>query len=871
MNIIPLKTFMTQVPVCIQNTPLNAAIERFCDRESQKVVIINERSQPVGLLNLADLLPYLGSFSSLLSQRLEPSLNLHQSLSELNFPLIEPIATLPGELSLHQFWSSLQNPSPSPSQPDGTRGDRFSKSEYALVDNQGTYLGLLDRTRLLRYLVQHNPHLLLRSAPLPRNLPSAPPWVPSLPRAWQELIDCLPIPILLASHSGQILAGNAAWRNSVKLFPYLDTAKADALNFLAKIPSLQYPSTETSPGRSPTPFQVEQWQFVKMALPDTLMNLELNAGLQTLADATSTSAAESYKLLTHLKATQPLADAPLGVETLPPPPKTHLWLVMATQLTTLQNSVQTLSVKNAELAALNRQKEEFLAAISHELKTPLTALLGLSNLLCRDRQQPLSPRQAQYAQLIHQSGRQMMTIVNDLVDLSRLETRQMELLPERVDIRAVCDRAIHQLQQSLEYSQAEKRSLADQLDVEIAPNLIPPFADELRLRQMLMNLLTNAVRLTQPSDRIGLRVAPIGSWVEFTVWDSGAGIRLSEQVQLLKRFQRLESPFDPHLASTGLELILSQQLAQLHGGDLSFISLEDRGSQFSLLLPQPAEEQPLEDAAIAKFALLVEINPQRIQTLTTALQELGYWCLVARSDAEAIEKARRFQPQAILLNLTYAQPYITAELLEQLKNDPQTCNLRTLILGQVTEPLMLTLVDDFLSFPIEHQALVQKLRPSLPTPPMLSPQKSSPHLTILYLSPVDPHLDAKSDRALKKSELDEALTGDFSAIPHCDRRIVEVDDLDQAELLTRIWKPNVLLLNDAGLANPLDYLQQLSQHPALASLPIVTLTQETTQAANQVSDLSVFPCLISPDSQSISSTLLQVMQVAAEFAQSERR
>lgn len=123
----------------------------------------------------------------------------------------------------------------------------------------------------------------------------------------------------------------------------------------------------------------------------------------------------------------------------------------------------------------------------------------------------------------------------------------------------------------------------------------------------------------------------------------------------------------------------------------------------------------------------------------------------------------------------------------------------------------------------------------------------------------------------KKSELDEALTGDFSAIPHCDRRIVEVDDLDQAELLTRIWKPNVLLLNDAGLANPLDYLQQLSQHPALASLPIVTLTQETTQAANQVSDLSVFPCLISPDSQSISSTLLQVMQVAAEFAQSERR
>ncbi|NES94152.1 MAG: hybrid sensor histidine kinase/response regulator [Desertifilum sp. SIO1I2] len=867
MNIIPLKTFMTQVPTCIQNTPLNAAIERFCDRESQKVMILTERSQPVGLLNLADLLPYLGTFSSRFPQQLEPSLNLHQSLSELNFPLIEPIATLPGELSLHQFWSSLQNPSPSPSQPDGTRADRLSKSDYALVDNQGTYLGLLDRTRLLRYLIQHNPHLLFGYSPLPRNLPPAPNWGLSLPHAWQELIDCLPIPMLLASDRGQILAGNAAWRNSVKLFPYLDTAKADAVNFLAKIPALQHPSTETSA----TPFQVEQWQFVKMPLPDTLMNLELNAGLQTLADATSTLVAESYKLLTHLKATQPLADAPLSVETLPPPPKTQLWLVMATQLTTLQNSVQALSVKNAELAALNRQKEEFLAAISHELKTPLTALLGLSNLLSSDRHQPLNSRQAQYAQLIHQSGRQMMTIVNDLVDLSRLETGQMELLPERVDIRAVCDRAIHQLQQALEYSQAEKRSLTDQLDVEIAPNLIPPFADELRLRQMLMNLLTNAVRLTQPSDRIGLRVAPIGSWVEFTVWDSGAGIRVSEQVQLLKRFQRLESPFDPQLTSTGLELILSQQLAQLHGGDLSFISQEDRGSQFSLLLPQPAQEQPLADASSAKFALLVEINPQRIQTLSAALQELGYWCLVARSDAEAIEKARRFQPQAILLNLTYAQPYITAELLEQLKNDPQTCNLRTLILGQVTEPLRLTLVDDFLSFPIEPQALVQKLRPSLPTSPMPSPQKSSPHLTILYLSPVDPDFDAKSDRALKKSELDEALTGDFSAIPHGDRRIVEVDDLDQAELLTRIWKPNVLLLNDAGLADPLDYLQQLSQHPALASLPIVTLTQETTQAANQVSDLSVFPCLISPDSQSISSTLLQVMQVAAEFAQSERR
>lgn len=865
MDSLPLKTFITQVPICLQSLTLSAAIEHFGSYESQSFVLVNERSQPLGLLNLADLLPYLGTLATRSPDPLKPSLNLHQSLTELNFPLIEPIATLSAELSLDQFWSYLQQTSDR--QP---YSQQRQVNEYALVDRDGTYLGLLDRTRLLKHLIHQNPHLLHNTHALPPYLTSPPSHTPPITHAWQELLECLPIPLMLIASTGQILSQNTAWRTGVRLFPYLDNNKSVAASFLADLPAIQDRHSPTAQARSLAPLNLEQWQFVKIPLPQNFVTLEPTTGLKTFADAACASAFESDKLLALLKAAQLIPDTSLGVETLPQPqPQSiNLWLVMATQLTTLQGSVRDLSTKNAELAALNRQKDEFLATISHELKTPLTALLGLSNLLRHDSQQSLSPRQAQYTQLIHQSGRQMMMIVNDLVDLSRLETGQMELLVEPVDIATVCDRAREQVKQSLKYAQPETQPLNIELQIEIQPGLDTLIADELRLRQMLVNLFSNALRLTQLPNSVGLRVTQKGAWVEFTVWDTGVGIQAPQQLQVLDQFQQLDNRLNPHLTSTGLELVLTSRLAKLHGGDLSFVSLEDRGSQFSLLLPRHCCDLQIADKPAPNIVLLVEINPQRIQTLTTALQELGYWCLVARSDAEALEKARRFQPSAILLNLTHAQPSVSQELLQRLKGDPQTQKLRTLVLGRVTEPLTLTLVDDFLSFPIEHQDLAEKLNSSASARFIVEPQeKLLSHLTILYLSPVD--LALQGDRDRRKSELDRILTGDLNAIPNHEHRVVEVDDLEQAELLTRIWKPNVLLFNDAGLMNPLEYLQQLIQHPSLTALPIVTLTQEITQAANQIPGLCVFPCLVSPGSQSISSTLIQVMQVAAEFGKRE--
>ncbi|WP_017719643.1 ATP-binding response regulator [Kamptonema formosum] len=545
-----------------------------------------------------------------------------------------------------------------------------------------------------------------------------------------------------------------------------------------------------------------------------------------------------------------------------------LWLLLAQDVTEQEQVTKELAAKNADLVQLNRLKDEFLACISHELKTPLTAVLGLSSLLKDQAIGQLNERQARYAQLIYQSGRQLMTVVNDILDLTRMESGQLELVIEPVSVPAVCERAIKQAQQlqsaapgsSAAATPPPARSNAGdcteeevsqvQFALEIEAGIETLIADEMRLRQILVNLLSNAFKFTEPGGATGLKVSRWSGWIAFTVWDTGIGIPEGKQHLIFQKFQQLENPLTRRFEGAGLGLVVTRGLARLHGGDVSFISSEGKGSQFTLLLPPhpprgsagattptAATGEPRIGAARRhRLVLIVEAVPQFIEALTELLTGSGYRVVVARTGTEALDKARRFAPAAIFLNPVL--PLLSGwDVLTLLKSDAATRQIPAIVTATLAhkEQAYQNRADGFLTLPVSRGAL-QHLFGSLIEQ---TPQPATA-LTVLRLNALPEAAAAAPEHRTADSFMPAENLN--SLLQQAGYRVLEADDLEQAELLAGLWQPDVLLLDTAGqLPDPLAYLKQLSGHSSLAKLPLVALDREIAVAASLVPGLSVFP------------------------------
>lgn len=552
---------------------------------------------------------------------------------------------------------------------------------------------------------------------------------------------------------------------------------------------------------------------------------------------------------------QPNLIDPLPLGTAPP--------LLATEATTTD-----LVAQNANLSQLNRLKDEFLACVTHELRSPLTAVLGLSTLLKEQSIGPLNDRQLRYARLIYHSGQNLISIVNDMLDLTRLETHQLELQFSSVNIAQVCLNAFEQARQRHQPEGAalhnhrptpRTRTPADTAEpddlptfsLEIAPGLDRIIADENRLRQVLVNLLSNALKFTQNSGRIGLKVNRWEGWIAFTVWDTGIGIPPEKQHLIFQKFQQLESPMTRQFAGTGLGLVLAKRLAYLHGGDITFTSEEHHGSQFTLLLPpEPAQSVPQNSLAsvppaplrrsgnssaplASRLALVIDASPYNLEDLSTHLTDLGYRITVARSGPDALAKARQLVPRIIFLNPTL--PLLSGwDVLTLLKASETTRDIPVVITASHLDQVhpQQRQADGCLSLPVLHQSLATTLAkldgPIEPSPP------SALHdpVVIVYLNPVG--ADLPHPQIL---EVDHLLLHQYNC------RVLESDNLEQAELLAKVWQAQVVVLNPPA-TTPAVYLNELIQHPYLASLPLITLDAATTQAANHIASLAVFPCLI---------------------------
>ena len=382
-----------------------------------------------------------------------------------------------------------------------------------------------------------------------------------------EILEQLPLPLLLQTASGEVVHRNRSWQQ--QLGDFLPAAAAGACYPLC---SCAIESQTASTG-APPPVNYNSypqsttegaWQFCKFPL---------NC---------------------------------LSSENREP-----LWAVLAADVREQQRLCRELAAKNADLLQLNRLKDEFLACISHELKSPLTAVVGLSRLLQDEKIGSLNPRQSHYTHLIYQSGQQLMALVNDLLDLTRLESGQMKLNPIPINIERACQAACRSITDK--YREKLHQNLSCSL--EIADGTGKLLADANRLQQMLVHLLDNAAKFTQPGGQFGIKVSRWQNWIAFTVWDTGIGIPEDCQHLLFQKFQQLESPLTRQFEGTGLGLVLARRLAQAHGGEISFRSQVGKGSQFTLLLPPSPPTEEMQDSGCQFLALVVASVTEEIENL----------------------------------------------------------------------------------------------------------------------------------------------------------------------------------------------------------------------------------------------------------------
>lgn len=289
---------------------------------------------------------------------------------------------------------------------------------------------------------------------------------------------------------------------------------------------------------------------------------------------------------------------------------------------------------------LERMKDDFLSCVTHELRSPLTVVLGMTELLEKQLCDQLTDRQRHYLKTIHRSGHRLASVINTMVDVTQAESGQLKLHLAHIKVSALC----HQVIQQLQRLELPSHPL---VELDISPSIDTIVADPTRLQQMLGHLLHNACRFTQKEQtpRVGIRVEAWEAWIAFTVWDKGIGIADEDQSLIFQKFRQLESPRTRQFDGTGLGLTLTRNLARLHGGDVTFTSQFGVGSEFTILLP-PQPPSP----SCCPLVLIVETDPQQITTIVQAVSECGFFPVIARSGLEALEKAKQLQPSCIFIN-----------------------------------------------------------------------------------------------------------------------------------------------------------------------------------------------------------------------------
>ncbi|HEX9839974.1 MAG TPA: PAS domain S-box protein [Anaerolineales bacterium] len=383
---------------------------------------------------------------------------------------------------------------------------------------------------------------------------------------------------------------------------------------------------------------------------------------------------------------------------------------------------------NTNLARALRVKDEFLANMSHELRTPLNAILGLSESLGEQIAGPLNEKQQKYITTISESGRHLLSLINDILDLAKIEAGQITLDINRVDIQSVCEASLRMIKQ---LAQNKRQDVT--LDIDDDMGLI--WADERRLKQMMVNLLSNAVKFTPEGGKIGLEVHgnENENEVMITVWDNGIGMKEEDLSRLFQPFVQLDSGLARETTGTGLGLALVAQMVRLHGGSVRVDSHPEQGSRFTIVLPwEPALaiDTASKMKVTGKFravkldspnrqtVLLIEDTNEVIMMIRDYLELAGYQVITARDGVEGITQAQLMHPDLILMDVM--MPRMDGlEATRRLRSEPEfeatpIIALTALAMPSDRERCISAGMNDYMSKPVNLKELVKTIQRFLP-------------------------------------------------------------------------------------------------------------------------------------------------------------
>jgi signal transduction histidine kinase/ActR/RegA family two-component response regulator len=343
--------------------------------------------------------------------------------------------------------------------------------------------------------------------------------------------------------------------------------------------------------------------------------------------------------------------------------------------------MRALEDRSAELEVASRHKSEFLASMSHELRTPLNAIIGFSEVLLERMFGELNERQDEYLRDILSSGRLLLELLNDILDLSKVEAGQLELERTRFSVADALDYGVGMVRERAARRRVYLRSKA-------TPDVGVIEADELRFKQVVLNLLSNAVKFTPEGGTVTVGASRSGDEITVLVTDTGIGIAEADRERIFESFQQgTRAPSREE--GTGLGLTLCRRIVELHGGRLWVESEVGVGSTFGFTLPATApvvvveeREQPVVGGR--PVVVIVEDDPTSLELLEVYLEGSGYELIVARNGADGLAAVRRDKPEAVVLDIRL--PGIAGwDVLAAVKADPATADIPVIVTSVVDE------------------------------------------------------------------------------------------------------------------------------------------------------------------------------------------
>jgi PAS domain S-box-containing protein len=472
----------------------------------------------------------------------------------------------------------------------------------------------------------------------------------------------------------------------------------------------------------------------------------------------------------------------------------------------------------------NRAKSNFLASMSHELRTPLNAIIGFSELLENHTFGDLNERQQRYVANVLTSGRHLLQLINDILDLSKVEAGHMELALSEFDVRTTLGEV-----RTIVGTLAMKKHLS--LDLEVEDSISTLTADQSKVKQVLYNLLSNAIKFTPDhgSVRVTVRLAPEvglrkgGEWIEVAVADTGIGLKSEDHDRIFETFEQVDSAYARQQQGTGLGLALSRRFVELHGGRIWVESEAGKGSIFRFVLPLVAGAVTAEpstgivgatsaDQKSRPLVLVVEDDKQAGKLLAHDLVQAGYRVAHATTGKQAVALAQELRPSAITLDVLLPD-HDGLKVLAQLKAIPETRTIPVVVVS-LTEGrelgFSLGAVDWLVkpANPINFLAAVRKA---------IAGTDSAEAQTVLVVDDEPPIVELLTDM-LRTQGL----------------RVLAAYDGRQGIALARAERPNLIVLDliMPGLTG-FDVVQELRVHPETREIPILIFTVKDLTAAER--------------------------------------